>query len=117
MTVKGLVVFVRGSELIEMSHKSVEYHTARISELEKKIEEMRRLLSEAREHLEASGYSGKVSNSYGVKDPVEDLQASLNIHTHRKRNHEFLAAHYNGEATYELSLNDLSIYGYETRGW
>lgn len=109
--VDGLKVLITGAELATMSHDSAKYHTGRAEELTRRAEELRALAMTDRDRAElvrrTTGYA-----STERRDPAEELAESAASHRRRAHLHTFLSSHFDPDARYALTLNELRLYGY-----
>lgn len=108
--IEGIVVFYKGSELAEMSKKASAYHGERAESYRKLASEFRKLKQGELQGLsaEAQIYSMK---SGGGRDPGTQAEEESARHERQKRLHDHLAAHYDTEAKYGLTISDLTTYG------
>jgi hypothetical protein len=110
--IEGIVVFYMGDELVKMSESAAKYHAEKSEGFRKLAKEFEKLKGGETRDLspEALVYNMKSGSSHRG-DPVQSANDDAATHERKKRLHTALAAHYDKNSRYGLTINDLSLYG------
>jgi hypothetical protein len=116
MSVKGIVLFYKGTEISAMADNSVKYHIERTTFYTARAEMLKKHQAEdenkkQEDDPETIAYAGKMSTHTRRTEPIEEALSSAASHERRKRFFEHVRDHVNKEEIYELGPNDLSLFG------
>jgi hypothetical protein len=107
--IEGLKYHFKSSELADHMRGRAEYHDKRAGEKEAALPDMKAALEKIKAHSPAKNvqHMSKVSNSYHVGDPDEDLEADIRDHKNKAMVFRTLADHVVPSETYVLTESDL----------